>query len=57
MKAGQGDPRLPAREGEQLEAYLRRLAVELGREIKGPPLKPMPADNRLPYREPGEDFE
>jgi hypothetical protein len=54
MRAGQGDPRLPAREGESIESYLRRLAVELGREIKGPPLKPMPADNRLPYR---EDFE
>lgn len=52
-----GHPDLPAYEGEDMEHYLRRLAKHLGREIKGPPLKPMPTDNRLPYvdRDPGEE--
>lgn len=55
MKAGQGDPRLPAKEGEDLSDYLRRLAEFNGREVQAEPLKPMPEGVRLPYREPGED--
>ena len=57
MKAGDGDPRWPAREGEDLEAYLRRLAGALGRTVVSVPLKPMPSDNRMPYRDAGEDRE
>jgi hypothetical protein len=55
LRKGTGHPDLPAYEGEDMEHYLRRLAKHLGREIAGPPLKPMPADVRLPYRDPGEE--
>lgn len=56
VKAGQGDPRLPALEGEELDAYLRRLAEFNGREVQAEPLKPMPEGVRLPYRDgPWED--
>jgi hypothetical protein len=44
-----------------MEAYLRRLAHELGRTVVTvEPLKPMPADRWMPYAEPmdaGEDRE
>jgi hypothetical protein len=57
VKAGNGDPRLPSYEGEEMEAYLRRLAAYLGNPVKGQALKPMPDGVRMPYREPGEDDE
>jgi hypothetical protein len=55
VKAGNGDPRLPSYEGEEMEAYLRRLAAYLGNPVKAQALKPMPEGVRMPYREPGDD--
>lgn len=56
MRAGQGDPRLPAREGEELTDYLVRLRELDEAELSAPeqPLEPM-LDLRLPYRDVDED--
>lgn len=50
LRAGQGDPRCPAEEGESWGVYIPRLARFLRLA------EPLP-EARLPYREPGEEDE
>lgn len=59
LRAGQGDPRLPARDGESWADYIPRLEEYL-RNGDAPPLPPpkvVAISGWLPYkeREPGED--
>jgi hypothetical protein len=53
VRAGTGDPRWPAHEGEEMEAYLRRLADELGRTVVTP--RAPAADYWYTERDAGED--
>jgi hypothetical protein len=51
VKAGQGDPKLPAKENESVLDYIERLAKFLGYKIDGAPLKTLTVKNREPGQE------